>query len=159
MLAPFPPAAFSVLCEISEPASEPAQDQAELERKVEAGLRKLDIIGDKQRILSRFHQTIEHGYPVPFLGRDVLLNEVQKVLEPAGIFSRGRFGAWKYEISNQDHAFMQGVEVVRRLLFRIPEVTYTDPHQVNELVEEGPPQEDEAHREAKGLQAVNASMV
>jgi protoporphyrinogen oxidase len=131
-----PVGTFSVLCEISEPASKPAQDQAELERRVEVGLRKLGIIGEGQKILSRFHQTIEHGYPVPFLGRDVLLNEVQTVLESAGIYSRGRFGAWKYEISNQDHAFMQGVEVVRRLLYRIPEQTYSDPHEVNELIEE-----------------------
>ncbi len=132
-----PEGTFSVLCEISEPASKPAQDREELERRVEAGLRKLGILGLRQKIVSRFHQTIEHGYPVPFLGRDLLLNEVQSVLEPAEIYSRGRFGAWKYEISNQDHAYMQGVEVVRRLLFRTPEETYTDPHQVNELVEEG----------------------
>ena len=127
---------FSVLCEVSEPASQAAQELGDLERRVEAGLRKLGILGESQPIVSRFHQTIEHGYPVPFLGRDLLLNEVQSELEPEGIYSRGRFGAWKYEISNQDHAFMQGVEVVRRLLYRIPEETYTDPLQVNELVDE-----------------------
>ena len=133
-----PEGSFSVLCEVSEPASEPAKEQQELERRVEAGLRRLGIIGKSQEIVSRFHQTIEHGYPVPFLGRDLLLNEVQTVLEQAGIYSRGRFGAWKYEISNQDHAFMQGVEVVRRLLYGIPEQTYCDPHQVNEMVEVEP---------------------
>ena len=127
---------YSVLCEVSEPASKEPVEQGELERRVEAGLRKLGVIGGQGVIVSRFYQNIEHGYPVPFLGRDALLNEVQAVLEPAGIFSRGRFGAWKYEISNQDHAFMQGVEVVRRLLFRVPEETYTNPFGVNEEVEE-----------------------
>ena len=37
------------------------------------------------------------------------------MLEANGVYSRGRFGAWKYEVSNQDHSFMQGVEVVNRL--------------------------------------------
>ena len=113
-----PEGTFSVLCEISEPGSKPAQDREQLEGQVLGGLRKLGILGPGQQIVSRFHQTIEHGYPVPFLGRDALLNEVQTVLEPAEIYSRGRFGAWKYEISNQDHAYMQGVEVVRLFFFR-----------------------------------------
>ncbi len=127
---------FSVLCEISEPASQPAQEPAALRHKVECSLRKLGLVSEEHTVVSRFEQTIEHGYPVPFLGRDALLHEVQSVLEPKGIYSRGRFGAWKYEISNQDHAFMQGVEVVRRLLFGVPEQTYTNPCLVNEEEEE-----------------------
>ena len=154
-----PEGTFSVLCEISEPASQPAQNDQELAGRVEAGLRKLGIIGEGQKVVSRFHQTIEHGYPVPFLGRDILLNEVQSVLEPAGIYSRGRFGAWKYEISNQDHAFMQGVEVVRRLLYGIPEETYSDPYQVNELVEELEPAAAERPESAvSAVHMVSASL-
>ncbi len=145
-----PEGCFSVLCEISEPAAEPAQEHGALERRVEAGLRRLGILGEGQKVVSRFHQLIEHGYPVPFLGRDLLLNEVQPVLEAAGIYSRGRFGAWKYEISNQDHAFMQGVEVVRRLLYRIPEETYTSPYQVNEAVE-APREPQAAEEESESL--------
>ena len=39
------------------------------------------------------------------------------------IYSRGRFGMWKYEVSNTDHTLMQGVELVNRLLLGEPEAT------------------------------------
>jgi hypothetical protein len=39
------------------------------------------------------------------------------------VYSRGRFGAWKYEVGNMDHSFMQGVEVVDRLLNETEEYT------------------------------------
>jgi len=47
------------------------------------------------------------------------------------VFSRGRFGGWKYEVSNQDHSFMQGVELVDRLVRGEPEITYFDPARAN----------------------------
>jgi len=47
------------------------------------------------------------------------------------VFSRGRFGGWKYEVSNQDHSFMQGVEWVNALLLSEPEITYRDPNRAN----------------------------
>ena len=31
---------------------------------------------------------------------------------------------WRYEISNQDHSFMQGIEVVNHRLLGEPEATY-----------------------------------
>jgi hypothetical protein len=66
--------------------------------------------------VSFWHHREEHGYPTPFRTRDAVLGTVLPGLEARGVYSRGRFGAWKYEVSNQDHSCMQGVELVDRLL-------------------------------------------
>ena len=55
-----------------------------------------------------------HSYPIPSTDRNPALETIHAYLEPRGIFSRGRFGSWKYEIGNQDHSLMQGVELVDR---------------------------------------------
>jgi protoporphyrinogen oxidase len=76
---------------------------------------------------SVWRHTLPRGYPVPTLGRDAALAALHEALEPCGIYARGRFGGWKYEVSNQDHSFMQGVELAERLLSGKPEVTYPHP--------------------------------
>ena len=73
-------------------------------------------LANRSDILSVWHRRLPFGYPVPSLGRDAILDETNAWLESVDIFSRGRFGAWKYEVSNQDHSFMQGVEFVDRLI-------------------------------------------
>jgi hypothetical protein len=94
--------------------------------------------GFPAQILSRFHIRLEYGYPTPFLGRDQLCNPIHEALRKRSIlrsefgvlfstfvlrcisilvFSRGRFGAWKYEVSNQDHSMMQGVEAADQFVF------------------------------------------
>ncbi|NWF29582.1 hypothetical protein HW130_25570 [Streptomyces sp. PKU-EA00015] len=50
---------------------------------------------------------------MPTLGRDTALNVIHSWLAPHGICSRGRFGAWRYEIGNMDHSFMLGQELPR----------------------------------------------
>ncbi len=50
------------------------------------------------------------------MDRNEALDTIHAYLEPSGIHSRGRFGSWKYEIGNQDHSLMQGVELVDRWL-------------------------------------------
>ena len=55
-------------------------------------------------------------------------------LERFGMYSRGRFGAWKYEVANQDHSFMQGWECVDRICASAgpeAELTLTSPESVN----------------------------
>jgi predicted NAD/FAD-dependent oxidoreductase len=44
------------------------------------------------------------------------LETIQPWLMERGIYSRGRFGSWRYEIGNMDHAVKMGVDAARRLV-------------------------------------------
>lgn len=94
-------------------------------------LRQDGLLPDKTEVVSFWHRREEYGYPTPFLVRDELLACVLPELERHEVYSRGRFGAWKYEVANQDHSCMQGVEVVNRLLYGELEPTLSDPDLVN----------------------------
>jgi protoporphyrinogen oxidase len=78
---------------------------------------------DRERIVATYSQEVDYFYPVPTLTRDRALAEIQPFLMSHDIYSRGRFGAWRYEVSNMDHSVMQGVEVVNSLLLAQPEQT------------------------------------
>ena len=52
------------------------------------------------------------------------LSVIQPYLESLGIYSRGRFGAWKYEIGNMDHSVQMGAEVADRLVLGSPELCW-----------------------------------
>ena len=117
-----PPGHWSVMAEISE-SPDKAVAMATIVDDVVVALERCGWI-DRRNVVSRFHRRLEYGYPTPWLGRDATLARVEERLRSAGIFSRGRFGAWKYEVSNQDHSFMQGVEAVEAILSGSPERTY-----------------------------------
>jgi UDP-galactopyranose mutase len=76
---------------------------------------------DRERVVTTWQCSPSMSYPVPTLGRDAALGVVQPWLRSQGISSRGRFGAWLYEIGNMDHSFMQGVDFVNNALFDEPE--------------------------------------
>ncbi len=84
------------------------------------GLIDSKFIGEEERklIVSSYLIEVEKAYPIPTLKRDKALAVIQKYLEQNGVFSRGRFGAWRYEIGNMDHSFMMGVQCVNALLNR-----------------------------------------
>ena len=46
---------------------------------------------------------------------------IQPWLAQHDVFSRGRFGSWRYEIGNMDHAVKMGIDVARRLVLDEPE--------------------------------------
>ena len=133
---------FSLMTETSESPQKPISASTLIGETI-AGLRATKLIGDNDEIISVWSYRAEYGYPTPSLERDSILDEVIPELESLDIYSRGRFGAWKYEVSNQDHSFMQGVEWVDMITNGIPENTLeinrinkldSSPHYSEELV-------------------------
>jgi protoporphyrinogen oxidase len=112
---PRPGEQWSLMAEVSESPEKPV-DAASVVADVVRGFRSARLIDDAASVVSTWHRRLEYGYPTPWLGRDEVLDAVEPALLAAGIRSRGRFGAWKYEVSNQDHSAMQGVEAVDAIL-------------------------------------------
>jgi len=113
---------YSLLMEIAFSPHRPLDRR----RAISDTVSRLEELGFLKRdnILSVWSKGMSYAYPLPFLGRDALLSEAHAFLETHGIYSRGRFGGWRYEIGNSDHSFMQGVEVVNRILAGTREETY-----------------------------------
>ena len=106
---PAPGSTWSLLCEVCDTPFRPAPGGGSREgvvAAVHAGLVAVGFLQPQDTPVSTFHRRLEYGYPTPFLGRDELVGRVDGVLQPLGLYSRGRFGAWKYEVANQDHCFM-----------------------------------------------------
>ena len=125
---PNPDQQWSLMAEVSE-SMDKKIDQTTLLEEVIQGLINTRLITRREAIVSTWCYRACYGYPTPSLHRDETLAELLPFFERHDVYSRGRFGAWKYEVSNQDHSFMQGVEVVEQLLNKNPEITVTDaPH-------------------------------
>ncbi|WZN62748.1 putative adrenodoxin reductase [Chloropicon roscoffensis] len=82
-------------------------------------------------IVSIYHRRLFYGYPTPSVGRNNVLDEALPHLRKHNIWNRGRFGSWKYEVANQDHSCMLGVEAVDNILTGAREMTLEYPDIVN----------------------------
>jgi len=107
----------SLMCEISFRVGESPDPELVL-NKVMAGLIRAKMLeeGDQARVVSRYHRFVGYSYPIPTLGRNAVLDTLQPALLEKGIYSRGRFGAWRYEVGNMDHSVMMGVEAVNHII-------------------------------------------
>jgi protoporphyrinogen oxidase len=128
---PSPGVTWSLMAEVSESAHLPRNREC-LVDDVITQMISIGLIPRRDAIISRWSTVLVPGYPTPSLERDAILHHALPALEDREIYSRGRFGAWKYEVSNQDHSFMQGVEVVDRILLGRPEATLQQPDRVNQ---------------------------
>ncbi|KAI6175213.1 Amino-oxidase domain-containing protein [Aphelenchoides fujianensis] len=128
-LTPDPQKFWSVLCEIGR-RPEVHESSDEIVQRVIQDLKRVQLIESEQQVHSTWFTIIPYGqaipvhpslywiafsYPIPTLERDEELQKCHDALEEHQIFSRGRFGAWKYEQSNQDVCFEQGRQLVDRL--------------------------------------------
>src|SRR5262249_19865196 len=115
---------YSLLCETSYSEFKPVKGSTIVEETIQ-GLVNAGLLKDEDRkdIVSTWVYNADYSYPTPSVDRDKILAEVIPYLEGKDIYSRGRFGMWKYEVSNTDHTLMQGVELIDRMLLGEPEVT------------------------------------
>ena len=126
---------WSLMCEVAEQKEDSNPKYWTRDSLLANTVQALILYGflTEKQIVSRFYHRLAHGYPVPSLAREDVLAEVQPWLQAHNVFSRGRFGGWRYEVGNQDHSFMQGVELADYLMRGIPEETYPHPEVVNAM--------------------------
>lgn len=133
---------WSLMFEVSESSFKPvAQQQVKLGgtagtwpavvQETLQGAIATQLLHPSDQVVSIFHRRLEHGYPTPSLGRDAVLSQALPWLQQAGIWSRGRFGSYKYEVANQDHSLMLGVEAADNILFGTKELALAHPDIVN----------------------------
>ena len=103
---------------MTEIASSPERplDARGLSERVDHALRELGLVPPGAPLISVHMDRIERAYPIPTLGRDAALAVIQPWLAERGILARGRFGAWRYELGNMDHAVKMGIDAARTLV-------------------------------------------
>jgi protoporphyrinogen oxidase len=127
---PAPGSTWSLMCEVSESGYRSLDQQSLIDNVVDGAV-ATRLVKDARQILSRWSYRAAYGYPVPGLQRDAALAHLLPEFERFGVYSRGRFGLWKYEVSNQDHSFMQGVEIIERVVNGRSEITASEADLVN----------------------------
>ncbi|CAK7207534.1 hypothetical protein SEUCBS139899_010344 [Sporothrix eucalyptigena] len=121
---------WSVMLEVSQSSLKPVDEENLLKDCIQ-GLINTDMIKSDDAIVSTYHRKFVQGYPTPTLEREGVLKELLPKLQAKDILSRGRFGSWRYEVGNQDHSFMLGVEAVDHIVNGAVELTLNYPDFVN----------------------------
>merc|ERR1712230_332131 len=118
---------WSLMLEVSQSTQKPVDEATLLADSIQ-GLVNTGLCSPEDEIVSTYHRKFHHGYPTPSLVRDGQLKTLLPELrDKYSIWSRGRFGSYKYEVANQDHSFMVGVEAVDNVLIGAPEMTLDSP--------------------------------
>ncbi|KIW53107.1 hypothetical protein PV05_08703 [Exophiala xenobiotica] len=121
---------WSIMLEVSESSMKPVNQETLLKECIQ-GLVNTEMLKPDDEIVSTYVRRFDHGYPTPTLEREGVLKQLLPALQEKGIWSRGRFGSWRYEVGNQDHSFMLGVEAVDNIVNGAVELTLNSPDFVN----------------------------
>jgi len=100
-------------------------DDEELVGMVDGALRRVGLVPEGAPVATTHVDHIPYAYPVPTLRRDAALATIQPWLAQRSILGRGRFGAWKYELGNMDHAVKMGIDAARRIRLGEPEEAWS----------------------------------
>ncbi len=108
---------YSLLAEISRSPVKPVDSSRVIEETIR-GMINTQLLRERDQddIVDTHLIEREYTYPTPGLERDAALATVLPWLETQQIYSRGRFGAWRYEVGNMDHSVAQGVEWANRIV-------------------------------------------
>ena len=127
---PQPGPYWSIMLEVSESSLKPVSASTLLSECI-SGLINTTMLRPTDEIVSTYHRRFDHGYPTPTLEREGVLKSLLPALLAKDIYSRGRFGSWRYEVGNQDHSFMLGVEAADNIVNGATELTLNYPDFVN----------------------------
>lgn len=111
------------MCETSFSDTKP-EEQTQVTQATWQGLYNVGLVPKAAEGISEYVIKVPYAYPVPTLDRNDALRVVQPYLMKHGVYSRGRFGAWMYEIGNMDHSYKQGIDVVDHILDKKEEIVW-----------------------------------
>ncbi|MDF1502618.1 FAD-dependent oxidoreductase [Roseisolibacter sp. H3M3-2] len=107
----------SLLAEISHSEFKAEDRETVVDRTIEGMLNtRLLRESDVDKIVDTYVIERDYTYPTPSLERDAALRTIHPWLHGHDVYSRGRFGAWRYEVGNMDHSVAQGVEWANRVV-------------------------------------------
>eukprot|EP01006_Ploeotia_vitrea_P027747 TRINITY_DN60518_c0_g1_i1.p1 TRINITY_DN60518_c0_g1~~TRINITY_DN60518_c0_g1_i1.p1 ORF type:complete len:1192 (-),score=101.36 TRINITY_DN60518_c0_g1_i1:204-3779(-) len=122
---------YSLLAEVSESIGHRHVNHEKLAEQVIEGYKLAGMLTEEGEVVSVWRLRRDYGYPVPYVDRDADVHAIDDVIKKFNIWSRGRFGGWKYEVANQDHTCAQGVEAADAAVLKLKELTWYQPDKIN----------------------------
>ncbi|KAK6017774.1 hypothetical protein OSTOST_16698 [Ostertagia ostertagi] len=116
---------WSLMCECARPIDDPVTEEEIVKQAIDGLVIKSMIQRDK--IASVYSTTLEYGYPIPTPARDLRTppRAHRAWRKHTNLLREVPFWWSEYEVSNQDHCFIQGKESqLYRVVLNEPEKLY-----------------------------------